>query len=151
MNRTTPNADRRASVRCAPVLLALALCGCEGLAEMANPRVQQSATIAGVSAVTEIVAPDTVDRDAPFDVRFTSFENGCTHLVRDEFSVRSDSIVIQSIVATANQCGDALQLLPHLLHVRVSAPGAYRIYLRGRKETPAYLSDTVVTRALIVR
>lgn len=130
--------------------LPLAACGCASLVENLTGlyRVQQGATIGDAST---IVAPDTVARGVAFDVRYTSFEQKCAQLVREDHSVRGDSVLIQSVVSVLSQCGDALQYMSHVIPMTVTAAGAYRIYVSGRKERNGYVIDTAVSRPLVVR
>lgn len=136
------------------LVVPLAACGCQALAEQLSGlyRVQQAATIGAPRDTTAIIAaPDTVDRGAAFDMRFTSYESKCTNKVRDEYSVRHDSVLIESVVSVSSQCGDALQFMSHVVPAKVEAPGRYRIFLRGRATVNGYSMDTVFSRPLIVR
>jgi hypothetical protein len=135
--------------QCRVCVLAVVIGGCGTLAGLV--KVQQSATIVLFGRIAEVVAPDTVAHSSSFDVQYTSFENKCTDLVRDELTVRNDSVLLHSVVARTTECGDALVFLPHVFHVQINAPGAYRVYVNGRKEAQDFFGDTVISRPIVVR
>src|SRR5690349_8683075 len=97
-------------------------------------KVEQPATVVLVNERATIIAPDTVNKTAPFEAQFSSFENKCTDRVRDEVTVARDSVQLIAVVARSTQCGDALVLMPHTFHIQGLAPGRFRIYARGRRE-----------------
>jgi hypothetical protein len=124
------------------------LSGCGTITALS--KIEQPATIVLGGSTSVIVAPDTVARGSTFEIRFTSYENKCTDPLRDDLDVRGDSILVRPVVTRARECGDALLIFDHRIHVNpINTAGKYRIFLYGRRD--GFDGYVVITRDLVIR
>ena len=102
---------------------------------------------------TTVTVPDTVDRAAPFDVKLTTYGDGCTQLGDTPVSTAGAVITVapHDVFATGKDvvCPDILLGLEHIASVSVATPGVVTIRIRGR-DYPAD-SALVIERQVVVR
>ena len=106
-------------------------------ADMLNPdTTAEPAVIIALGDTARIVAPDTVARDTPFAVRFSTFGGGCVREV-----ARTDVLVAGSTVeirpfnerVNSNVCTDDLRRIEHVASVRISTAGIATLRVIGEQ------------------
>ena len=100
-----------------------------------------------------VTVPDTVDRGVPFNVKITTYGDGCAQLGDTPVSMTAQVITVapHDIFAGGRNvaCPDVLRSLEHIASISVSTPGAVTIRIRGR-DYPVD-STFVIERRLVVR
>jgi hypothetical protein len=137
--------------RLVAIALLATLSACEDIAGLS--KVERPGRISFYDQISTLSAPDTVARNATFNVQFQSFESRCTDIPgRANVAVRVDSVLIYPVVNSARQCNaDALLILTYSVPVRVDRAGALTIALTGRKEDATSSGDTVISRRIVLR